>query len=125
MTDTRRAAETVRFVSRAEREDNIRRHSENYGLRFCTENAPKLGVAIKSWKRGDRSAAADVEVRVYNRERNEMSVKSLADVLDCVVLDSKGSPQRLVPTQFGQVVLSPTVYVSTVIYNTLVAAWHL
>ena len=54
-----------------------------------------------------------------------MTMRSLADVLDCIVLDSNGSPQRLIPTKFGQVVLSPTMYVSTTIYHTIVAAWHL
>ena len=114
-----------RFASRTEREDNIRRHSDNYGIRFCTENASKLGIAITSWKKGDREVGSEVMVRVYNRENNEMSMRSLVDVLDNIVLDSNETPQRLIPTQFGQVILSPTMYISTIIYNTIVAAWHL
>lgn len=114
-----------RFASRAEREENIRRHSDNYGVRFCTENAPKLGIAITSWKKGDRAVGSDVMIRVYNREKNEMSMRPLVEVLDSIVLDSNETPQRLIPTQFGQVVLSPTMYISTIIYNTIVAAWHL
>ena len=111
--------------SRTEREENIRRHSENYGMRFCTEHAPKLGIAISSWRTADRNVASTIMVRVYNREKNEMTMQSLADVLDCIVLDSNGCPRRLIPTQFGQVVLSPTMYISTTIYHTIVAAWNL
>ena len=114
-----------RFASRAEREENIRRHSDNYGIRFCTDNAPKLGIVITSWKKGDRAVGSEITVRVYNRVKNEMSMKPLVEVLDSIVLDSNETPQRLIPTQFGQVVLSPTMYISTIIYNTIVAAWHL
>ena len=114
-----------RFSSYAEREDSIRRRSDNYGIRFCVDNAPKLGVAISSWRKNDRVIGSEIMIRVYNRETNEMSMRSLVEVLDCIVLDSNGSPQRLIPTQFGQVIMSPTMCISTVIYNTLVAAWHL
>ena len=116
---------TARVPSRAEREDNIRRHSDNYGLRFCSENAPKLGLAISSWRKNDPTIGSEIMIRVYNREKNEMGMRPLTDVLDSIVLDSNGSPQRLISTQFGQVILSPTMYISIIIYNTLVAAWHL
>ena len=114
-----------RFVSRAEREEDIRRHSDNYGIRFCTDNAAKLGIAISSWKKGDREVGSGITLRVYNREKNQMMMTTLVEVLDSVVLDSTQSPQRLLPTQFGQVAVSPTMYVSTIIYNTILAAWHL
>ena len=112
-------------ASKFSREENIRRNSENYGRRFCTENAPQLGIAISTWRNADRAPASDITIRIYNREKNEMTMTTLADVLDCITLDSNGDPPRLVPNQFGQVVLSPNMYVSAIIYHTIVAAWFL
>lgn len=112
--------------SRAAREDDIRRHSEAYGLRFCTDHAHRLGTAIATWRDGgDASEAEAITLRIYNRESNEMSTATLREVLDRVVCDSTGRPQRLVPTPFGQVVLSPSMYISTIIYHTITAAWCL
>ena len=111
--------------TRMEREENIRRHSEAYGLRVCTDNAHLFVKAITQWRASDTSVADEVKIRCYNRTSNSMYMSSLTKILEAIPLDdATGLPQRLTPTAFGQVVLSPTMYVSTVIYHTLMATWN-
>lgn len=112
-------------MARSEREANIRQHSEAYGLRVCTDHAHRFGQAIVDWRAGDRSAAEAIAIRAYNRPENAMHMTSLAKVLDVVRLGDDGVPERLTPTRFGQVMLTPAVHISTVIYHTLCAAWTL
>lgn len=104
--------------------DDIRRHSDAYGMRVCIDHAHVFGVAIGEWRKGRASAAAAVPVRVYSRTQNAMRMETLATVLDHFVLDASGAPARLTPTHFGQVVLHPDVVVPTVLYHTLVATWY-
>lgn len=124
MNDTQGEPTRRGYTSRAEREENIRHHSDSYGVRFCTENAPELGRAILAWRASDPTVAASISIRAYNRQDNKMYTATLNEVLDHVPL-TDGQPQRLSPTQFGQVILTPTMYISTVIYVVLTAAWNL
>ena len=109
---------------RRARENNICHQSEMYGMHFCSQNAHLLGPAVTRWRQTDRTIADDVKVRVYNRTDNSMYMTSLTNILDSFVYDTDGKPQRLHPTAFGQVILSPTLYVSSTIYYTLVAVWY-
>lgn len=104
--------------------DDIRRHSQAYGLRVCTDHAHAFGTAMREWRGGRKEAAAAIPVRVYSRSKNAMRMETLATVLDHFVYDASGAPARLTSTPFGQVVLDPDVVVPTILYHTLVATWH-
>lgn len=100
---------------RREREDGIRRQSEQYGSRWCSEHAHALGRAVADWTTG-RDVA--LKVRVYDRKSNAMHEVPLADVFEAMPKDLK-IPLR--PTAFGQVILSPTMHLSANVYQLLVA----
>lgn len=111
-----------RAQSRREREEKIRTHSEQYGLSWCAANASTVVAALRGWRSAE--PAPDLKLRVYNREENRMEERSIVDVFSMVHLDEKGCPMRLAPTAFGQVVLAPTMHVSTVVYHMLCAVWN-
>jgi hypothetical protein len=52
-----------------------------------------------------------------------MEDRSLTDVFSMIHIDERGKPMRLEPTAFGQVVLAPTMHVSTVVYHMICAVW--
>ena len=118
-------AEAERTLARREREESIRRHSELYGVRWCTEHACQLGKAVTEWRGGQDERAAGIRVRSYNREANVMQEVTLAAVLEALPTEEGGVPTALRPTAFGQVVLSPTLHLSTQIHRLLMAAWSL
>ena len=109
---------------RTDRMTKIRRQSESYGARFCSQNAHLLGPAVALWLRKDPTLADKIEVRAYNRADNTMYTTPLTGVLDAVAYGADGAPARLSVTPFGQVVLTPTVYLSAAVYAAVVAVWH-
>lgn len=109
---------------RRTRENNIRQHSERYGLRFSSDNAHRLGPALKRWRVKDNTVANEIPIRVYNRDKNVMYMTTLKEVFDALLLDVNGNPQRLTPTPFGQIILTPTLYLSSSIYTSLVVTWY-
>lgn len=111
------------FSSRKEREDNIRSHSESYGSRWCSDNATNLFKCITDFKDGKKTDASNVKVRIYNRVDNKMSEIPLSTLLENITFDKKDVPARLRPTPFGQVIISPDMHVSSVIYYLLTSIW--
>lgn len=111
----------ARAQARREREENIRHHSEQYGLSWCANNASKVVEALKAWRNAEE--ATSLTMRVYNREDNKMEERDVAHVFAMIHVDEKGRPMRLAPTAFGQVILAPTMYISTVIYHMICAVW--
>ena len=107
--------------ARHERQDAIRRRSEEYGARWCAEHAAVVGRAVREWKRGEQLPTASV--RVYNRQDNCMREASVQEVFEALRFDAM--PYVLQPTPFGQVILSPTMYLSANIYQLICAAWAL
>ena len=107
---------------RQKKEHDIRRHSDAYGYRWCSENAPHLAAYMKAWRA--EAPLPALEVRTYNRELNTMKMVPLSDVLALVKCEEESNhPVALKQTAFGQVSLSPTLFVSSNIYALLRAVW--
>ena len=101
---------------------SVRTLSDAYGSRWCRENAPRVGVAVREW-RLKHAHVSGLVVRVYDSERNALEEKPFEDILRRVAVTSDGVPQRLVASSRGQVALAPDAHVSTQIYELVVAAW--
>lgn len=119
--ETKSTTESKQYYSRKEREDNIRSHSESFGNRWCGENAAQLLPLIKDFKAGKKTST--LKVRTYNRVDNKMIELPLEVVLENITLDKNGVPARLRPTQFGQVVISPSIHLSSIVYYVISALW--
>ena len=111
-----------RYATRREREDSIRRHSDAYGFKWCSDNVNKLGTLVKSFKNGD-DITTDMEVRIYNRQDNAMTLVCIKDVLvamknmlNNMEVDKLELPK---PTAFGQISITPAIHVSTTIFMVL------
>ena len=99
--------------------------SERYGQRFCAEHAPIVGRAIADWRKGEATEVTRTLVRVYDSHANEMRDVPLSMLFDSLKVDERDRPLRLTPTVLGQVPITPTIYVSTLIYHLICAAWGL
>ena len=99
--------------------------SERYGQHFCAEHAPIVGRAIADWRTGQATEATRTPVRVYDSDANEMRDVPLSMLFDSLRVDDRDRPVRLTPTVLGQVPITPTIYVSTLIYHLICAAWAL
>mgnify|MGYP004154346795 CR=1 FL=1 len=110
-----------RYASRREREDSIRRHSDAYGFKWCTDNVNQLVKIVKSFKNGEN--VTDLEVRIYNRQDNSMTMVSIKDVLVALKdMTNNMDTEKLElpkPTAFGQISITPSIHVSTTIFMVL------
>lgn len=88
-------------------------------MRFCEENVSRLPQAAKAWRQGDGDPASKISVRVYDRTENAMRQMTLEKILDML---GDAPATNLSPTPFGQIVLSPKVHLSTLIYHVIVMA---
>ena len=111
-----------RYATRREREDSIRRHSDAYGFKWCSDNVNQLGDLVKSFKNGN-DVATDLEVRIYNRQDNSMTMVGIEDVLTALkgMLNNTESAKHELPkpTAFGQISITPAIHVSTTIFMVL------
>jgi len=102
------------------RRQTISEASERYGSRFVYNNSRRIATIITAYY-GYASEGAttipDLAVRVYNRKDNAMQMIPFADVLKHIPVQ----PAELRHTEFGQVILSETVYISTNIYACITA----
>lgn len=104
--------------SRNERRQSIRELSERYGTQYVQRYARRIAKTVAVHYGYATSDTDDVlTVRVYNRSTNTMDVVALVDVLSLIPVQ----PAELRTTEFGQVVLSDTVYLSTSIYACITA----
>lgn len=113
--------EYSQMVSRSEQ---IRRHSENYGMKFCAEQGPFLANALTHWRDGDSSFSNDISIRAYDSSSNSLREVTLTQVLEDMPLRD-GRPLNPRPNDCGQVMLKPDLSVSTSIYHMLVGGWYL
>ena len=106
------------------RSEQIKRHSENYGLKFCVEQGPFLASAVSDWRGGISSTADAISVRAYNSSANCVREVSLTQILEDIPLRN-GRPLIPKSNSCGQVMLKPDLSISTSIYHTLIGAWFL
>ena len=108
-------------TQRDTRRQTIHDASERYGSRFVYHNSRRIATTIAvyyGYAPEDADAShSDLMVRVYNRKKNEMEVLAFTDVLKLIPVQ----PAELRHTEFGQVILSETVYISTNIYACITA----
>ena len=102
------------------RRQTIREASERYGSRFVYQNSRRMATTIAvhyGYAPEDAASTPALMVRVYNRKKNEMEMVPFTDVLKLIPVE----PAELRHTEFGQVVLSEVVYISTNIYACITA----
>ena len=102
------------------RRQTIIKASERYGSRFVYDNSRSIATSIivhYGYASKDATSESSLMVRVYNRLSNTMQTIPFTDVLKLIPV----RPAELRHTQFGQVILSETVYISTNIYACITA----
>lgn len=102
------------------RRQTINRASERYGSRFVCHNARRIATIVAAhygYASEDAISSPALMVRVYNRMNNEMQTIPFTDVLKLIPVQLA----ELRNTEFGQVILSETVYISTNIYACITA----
>lgn len=102
------------------RRQTINDASERYGSRFVFHNSRRIATVIAShygYTSKDDTSNPALMVRVYNRKNNEMQNIPFTEVLKLIPVQ----PTELRYTEFGQVTLSETVYISTNIYACITA----
>ena len=108
-------------TKRDTRRQTINEASERYGTRFVFYNARRIAttVAVHYGYASQRGTTTDppLMIRVYNRKENAMQTVPFTKVLTLIPVQ----PAELRHTEFGQVILSETVYVSTNIYACITA----
>ena len=102
---------------RSLRRQSINDASERYGSRFVSHNSRRIASVIALHYGYASEVTPPLMVRVYNRKINEMQTVPFTDVLTLIPVQ----PAELRHTEFGQVVLSETVYISTNIYACITA----
>ena len=105
---------------RGTRRQTINEASERYGLRFVYYNSRRIARTIAvhyGYAAEDATSTPPLMVRVYNRKNNEMQTIPFTDVLKLIPVQ----PVELRHTEFGQVILAETVYISTNIYACITA----
>lgn len=105
---------------RGVRRQTINEASERYGSRFVFHNSRRIATVIAShygYTSTDDTSNPTLMVRVYNRKNNEMQTIPFTEVLKLIPVQ----PAELRHTEFGQVILSETVYISTNIYACITA----
>ena len=100
------------------RKEDIARASDVYGTLFVHHNSRRIARIVASHYVTKDNPVDPLTVRTYNRTTNKMTILSLMDVLKLVPFD----PPELRQTEFGQVILSETVYVSAAIYACIVSS---
>lgn len=102
------------------RRQTISEASDRYGSRFVYHNSRRIATTIAvfyGYESEDATPRPALMVRVYNRKNNEMQMIPFTDVLNFIPVQ----PAELRHTEFGQVILSETVYISTNIYACITA----
>ena len=105
-------------ASRNDRRQDIHDLSERYGAQYVQRNARRIAHAISvHYGYASASIGDPLKVRVYNRTGNAMERIDFTDVLSLIPVQ----PAELRTTEFGQVILSESVYLSTTIYACITA----
>mgnify|MGYP004225950749 CR=1 FL=1 len=100
------------------RRQTINEASERYGSRFVSHNSRHIASVIAlHYGYASSEVTHPLMVRVYNRKINQMQKIPFTDVLTLIPVQ----PVELRHTEFGQVILSDTVYISTNIYACITA----
>lgn len=105
---------------RGVRRQTINEASERYGSRFVYHNSRRIARIIAAhygYTSNDDTSNSTLMVRVYNRKNNEMQSIPFTEVLKLIPIQAA----ELRHTEFGQVILSETVYISTNIYACITA----
>lgn len=100
--------------SEPRRDVDIRSLSEAYGHKWCRENAPTLVSELRDIKEGKETTTT---IRAYDRTSNSMYTMTTNELVLKIQRDNEGRPVRLPVTKFGQVMLTPSCYVSVSIYE--------
>ena len=106
-------------ASRDGRKQTIFEMAERYGAQYVQKHARRIAqtIVVHYGYASGEDSGMDLKVRIYNRARNVMEVISFTEVLALVPVQ----PAELRTTEFGQVILSDTVYLSTTIYACIVS----
>ena len=106
-------------TSRNERRQNINEMSERYGAQYVQRYARRIAqtVAVHYGYASCNIGPNNLRVRIYNRKQNVMETIAFVEVLALIPVQ----PNELRTTEFGQVILSDTVYLSTTIYACITA----
>ena len=102
------------------RRQTISEASERYGSRFVYQHSRRIATTIAAhygYASDDSTSKNALTIRVYNRTKNEMQTIPFTEVLKLIPVQ----PAELRHTDFGQVVLSETVFISTNIYACITA----
>lgn len=101
------------------RRQTVNEASERYGSRFVYHNSRRIAIDIAAHYgyTSEDITSKPLMVRVYNRKNNEMQTIPFTEVLKLIPVQ----PAELRHTEFGQVILSETVYISTNIYACITA----
>lgn len=102
------------------RRQTIHEASERYGLHFVYQHSRRIATTIAvhyGYASSDATSNPALTIRVYNRKNNEMQTIPFTEVLKLIPVQ----PPELRHTDFGQVILSETVYISANIYTCIAA----
>ena len=100
------------------RKEDIARASDVYGTLFVHHNSRRIARIVASHYVTKDNPVDALTVRTYNRTINKMTQLPLIEVLKLIPFD----PPELRQTDFGQVIISETVYVSAAIYACIVSS---
>ena len=100
------------------RREDIARASDVYGTFYVHHNSRRVARIVASHYVTKDNPVDALTVRTYNRTTNKMTQLPLIEVLKLIPFD----PPELRQTDFGQVIISETVYVSAAIYACIVSS---